>query len=301
MSRIAADPDLDGGPVGDVEVARHDAPADEVDDRPHIAMALYGDLTYDSRVRREASALVQGGFRVSIVCLSHRGAGRGDLDPDVEIVIRRPSPGGVLPGADNPFSAGDLGRVAAIRRRLSWLSSYVSNLRSWGATVPDAVPSAGMWHLHDFVALAAVAPHLPAGTPMVFDSHALFLETGTALRLPWMARQLLRRYEGRLIRRTTAVVTVNGAVARVLEARYRPSTIRIVRNCPPRVEAPAVRPDTLREAYGIPSSSPVILHHGRLDPQRGVEELAEALLEPGLESCHLVLLGFGLRLALAQR
>ena len=41
-----------------------------------IAMALYGDLTYDSRVRKEARSLAEAGYDVTIVCLASRGHAR---------------------------------------------------------------------------------------------------------------------------------------------------------------------------------------------------------------------------------
>jgi len=86
---------------------------------------------------------------------------------------------------------------------------------------------------------------------------------------------------------------VNGAVAKVLTRRYDPARMTIVRNCPPRVTPPAVRSTILRDVTGTPADAPVILHHGRLDASRGVEELMLAILEPGLETARVVLLGFG--------
>jgi glycosyltransferase involved in cell wall biosynthesis len=49
----------------------------------------------------------------------------------------------------------------------------------------------------------------------------------------------------------------------------------------------------LREASDVPASAPLILYHGSFTHHRGIEQLAEAMLQPGLESAHLVLLGFG--------
>lgn len=257
-------------------------------------MALYGDLTYDSRVRREATTLVEAGYLVRLVCLNgDQEDQRRGLPPEVEVVVRRPGTTDVLPGSPNPFGRARPSRLVALRQRVSWLTSYMLNLRSWGGTVPDAAGPVDIWHLHDFVALAAVAPRLPRGTITVYDAHDLFLETGTALRLPGFIRQLLRRYERRLVGRVSAVVTVNGAVAQVLQRRYAPSRITIVRNCPPLAARSTERPTILRDAAGIPAEAPIILHHGRLDTQRGIAELMLSLLEPGLEEAHLALMGFG--------
>lgn len=262
--------------------------------RPTIGIALYGDLTFDSRVRREAASLYQGGFDVVVVCLANRAAA-DDLPPGVRVVVSRPAEAGVLPGAPNPFAAASRNPLRALVGRVAWLVGYVRSLRAWGKTVPGAVPEADVWHLNDFVGLAAVTPNLRPDVPVVYDAHDLFLETGTALRLPRLARALLRRYEQRLIRRTAAVLTVNDALARVLVARYRPSRIEVVRNCPEPASVRLARSTFIRDVTGIPNDSSIVLHHGRLGSGRGVEQLIESLLEPGMERVHLVLMGFGER------
>ena len=50
-------------------------------------MALYADVTFDSRVRREAASLVAAGFDVTLVCLSGP-ADEGDLPRGVRVEIR---------------------------------------------------------------------------------------------------------------------------------------------------------------------------------------------------------------------
>jgi glycosyltransferase involved in cell wall biosynthesis len=43
----------------------------------------------------------------------------------------------------------------------------------------------------------------------------------------------------------------------------------------------------------VPGSQPLLLYHGAFMAHRGIDELAEAMLLPGLESAHLALLGYG--------
>jgi glycosyltransferase involved in cell wall biosynthesis len=157
-----------------------------------------------------------------------------------------------------------------------------------------AVAAAGpvdAWHLHDLPSLAAIAPLVPRSVPVVYDSHEIFLESGTAQRLPWPFRSLLGRYERSLVGRSTAVVTVNASLAEVLKRRYHPRRIVIVHNCPDRWFPPAQSIDRLRTATGIASSARIVIYLGGLGPDRGIEQLADALVEPGLEHAHLVLLG----------
>jgi len=257
-------------------------------------MALYGDLTYDSRVRREAVTLARAGYEVNIVCLASASPGGvGDLPGDVTVIVVRPTSSAVLPGSDNPFFAFRGGRLGNVARRVGWLRDYVRNLRAWGRAVVAAAGPIDIWHVHDMTALVAVAPRLGTGVPFVYDAHELFLETGTSLRLPGPVRGLLRAYERRLVGRAAAVVTVNDSLADVLGQRYRPRRIEVLHNCPDPWRPPAPRPTLIRAAAGIPAGAPVILYHGGLAANRGVEQLMAALLEPGLERAQLVLMGNG--------
>ena len=148
------------------------------------------------------------------------------------------------------------------------------------------------WHLHDLPALVAIAPRVDRSVPLIYDSHEIFLDTGTADRLPGPLRSLVGLIEARLVRRVHTLVTVNGELARILGQRFRPARTPVVHNCPPWAP-PVVGPDRLRAATGTPASTPIILHHGSLSRDRGIETLVAALLLPALAGAHLALLGFG--------
>jgi glycosyltransferase involved in cell wall biosynthesis len=51
--------------------------------------------------------------------------------------------------------------------------------------------------------------------------------------------------------------------------------------------------DLIRAATGIPADEPIALYHGSFSRHRGLEELAAAVAEPGLERAHAVFLGYG--------
>jgi glycosyltransferase involved in cell wall biosynthesis len=196
--------------------------------------------------------------------------------------------------ADHPY-AGEQ-REGVLRRsvaRVSWMRRYRRDLARWGRWVADAGRGADVWHLHDYPALSAVAPRI-GGTPYVYDSHEIFMESGTAARLPGPLRRWLSAGETRLARRAVAVVTVNQACADAL-AGLSPEPIVVVHNCAPRREVgpPPVGPDPLRAAAGIPPGTDVILYHGGLFADRGVEQLIAAVGRPGSTGAHLVFLGYG--------
>ena len=260
--------------------------------RPSVCMAVYGDLTHDSRVRREAATLARSGWGVTVACLSN-GRTEADLPAGVTILPLRPTASAVLPGTRNPFLMAPAGSAGNALHRLDWLRCYAMNLNAWGRSVVRVCADVDVWHLHDLPALAAIAPLVRRDVPVVYDAHELFLEHGTALRLPRFARAILGAIESRLIARAWTVVTVNAELELALRRRYRPRSVVVVHNCPWRWDPPHSASSLLADAAGIPCSSPVVLYHGALSRDRGIEQLMAALLEPGMERVHLVLLGYG--------
>ena len=257
-----------------------------------VGMVVFDDITYDSRVRKEAATLANAGYDVLLVCLAADGS-RTDL-PDNVVIRVMPAPRkAITPGLTNPFVATSPGRITALRRRASWLLAYFRGLREWGRMAVAAAGSVDAWHAHDLTALVAVAPSVSKATPIVYDSHELYLETGTVLRLPKVARHLLRSYERHLIGRTSAVITVNDEIAAILARRYRPRRAVVVHNCPDLRSEQHERSTLIREAARIPATSPVLLYHGGLTNGRGIELLFQAIAAQGLEHVHLVLMGQG--------
>ena len=255
-----------------------------------IAMALYSDLDHDSRVLREAESLAAVGHDVTIYCLSWDGPD----DTPFHVKSHTPIQTGVVPDSGNPFHQGkDQSRIRRVWRRLTWMRDYIRNLLTWGRWAAEAAGDVDVWHAHDLPALMAVAPRVSTHSTLVYDSHEVFVDAGTAMRMPWPVRRLLAMYERRLTRRVSALITVNEAYGRVLQGRLRPRSVVIVRNCPPRWTPTHESRSRLRLATGIPAGNPIVLYHGALSPNRGIEQLVAALAEPGMGEVHLVLLGFG--------
>jgi glycosyltransferase involved in cell wall biosynthesis len=65
----------------------------------------------------------------------------------------------------------------------------------------------------------------------------------------------------------------------------------VVMNCPDPLPV-AGRPRRFHERLGLASDAPVVLYHGGFSPDRGIEQLVEAL--PLLPGVHLVCMGYGL-------
>jgi glycosyltransferase involved in cell wall biosynthesis len=190
----------------------------------------------------------------------------------------------------------------ALRRRhrpsggttTDWLVRWRFALLGWAEAAAAAAPAAGAYHGHDLTGLeAAGRAWRRNGGALVYDSHEIFLESGSNANRPSWAKAMLARSERRWVRAASALVTVNESLATELSRRLRPRRTVVVHNAPERWNAPAERPNLLRERLPIPPDASIALYHGGFSAHRGLEELAESLLEPGMERVHAVYLGYG--------
>jgi len=188
-------------------------------------------------------------------------------------------------------------RPAQARRLnpVEWLVRWRWVITAWARAAADAAGPADVYHGHDLTGLAAAIAAADRNPPakVVYDSHEVYLESGANADQPAWLRRLMARVERRWIRRSVALVTVNESLAEELGARYAPARTVVVHNCPPRSEPPAEERDLIRTAAGIPTDEPIALYHGAFSRHRGLEELAAAVAEPGLERVHAVYLGYG--------
>ena len=189
--------------------------------------------------------------------------------------------------------------IERLRRRpggstLDWLIAWRFERLGWAREAARAAPPADVWHGHDLTGLpGAVEGRRLHGGRLVYDSHELFVESGSNARRPRWAKWLLRRLERSLSRRADALVTVNQTLADTLDREIGFRRVVILHNTPNRWDPPAVPDDRLRAAAGIEPGTPVALYHGGFSGDRGLVPLAEAMLSAGLEGSHLVYLGMG--------
>jgi len=180
---------------------------------------------------------------------------------------------------------------------VDWLLRWRFGTLGWNRGAAAAAPAADVYHGHDLTALPAAAEAARAHHGLlVYDSHEYFVESGRNATRPRWAKALLNRIERRAAAGLAGVVTVNRTLAAVLAKRLRPPRLVVVHNCPPRWSPDVTvdgRPDHLRRAIGTGPSTKVVLYHGGFLLDRGLDKLAEALLDPGLVHANLVFLGSG--------
>jgi glycosyltransferase involved in cell wall biosynthesis len=246
--------------------------------------------------------------RAAVGRLFHSGRGRGGARSVVAgvalgavvlawSIVRAPffAAGGLLRRAVRrpPPPGGDL---------LDWLVRWRWRTLGWARAAADVVPDAQVHHGHDLSGLpAAVEARRRHGGAAVYDSHEIFLESGSNAHRPAWIRRRFARQEQAWIRDTTALVTVNHALAAELARRYAVPRTVVVHNCPPRWTPPRLPDERLRRAIGLGAGARIALYHGAFSPHRGLEQLAEAILQPGMETTHAAYLGYGVQRPLLDR
>lgn len=177
---------------------------------------------------------------------------------------------------------------------LDWLVSWRFSILGWARAAGAAAGPADVYHGHDLTGLPAAlaAARLHAGR-VVYDSHEIFLESGANVNRPAWVRRWFGRIERGWAARTDALVTVNRSLAEDLGRRLSPRRTVVLYNAPARWEEQEAPRDLIRAATGIPEDERIALYHGGFSAHRGLEELGQAILQPGLERVHAVFLGYG--------
>ncbi|HYL39751.1 MAG TPA: glycosyltransferase [Candidatus Binatus sp.] len=222
-----------------------------------LALVLPGSGLFDARAGRIAATMRARGHEVVVIARQGRPAGR-------------------------PRNA--IRRVAGA----AW-----GALRQGSAARP-ALAGVDVAHAMGFLALpVAGAGRRASGPRVLYDARDLYPEARNVARFPAPIRWLVARLERRWARAADAVVTVNPALATRQAAAWGVPPPVVVRNCPPRWRPPAHGSDRLRAMAGLAADAPVALYHGGFSPGRGLEQLRDALRQPGLESVHGIYLGYG--------
>ncbi len=246
-------------------------------------------LRYDGRVLKEAQTLIKAGHDVIIAC--------DDRSFDVETIY--------VDGVGIKC-AGTRGR-----KSFEWLADLVAQhvVHLFSRAFLDRGLSvrpmyiglllglkADVYHAHDLSALpSALFCARMTESLCVYDSHEFFPgEKNYKLR-----RFFIRFFEGSMIRRCDAVITVNDSIAGLLKKIYSlEKEVVVLRNF--RKQTPLARSNLLRENLGIPPSARILIYHGNLSPDRGVEKLVDVAKQ--MPEVHVVMVGNGvLRDSLMKR
>ncbi|GAB2747430.1 hypothetical protein GCM10027039_01310 [Terrabacter koreensis] len=239
-----------------------------------VLMLVWTPVATDTRVLREASALVSAGHSVHVI-------GRAvpeDFVPPAGVTVAS--------AGLSPRSTGRTSTPSALERAVRWalLPQHVN--RRLGLWQREAEALARAWvdshgtpvvvHAHDYTALP-VGSRLSASwnIPLVYDTHEYWVGRPVEGRPAPILRRRERLEEGRLGATAAAVVTVGDGVAEALRADHPDwPTVFVVRNTFP------TRDDVLPPDAAAALRTPrALVYAGRLAPYRELEVVARASRE----------------------
>jgi len=270
-------------------------------------MFVRNDMTVDARVLKEAASLRDDGHAVTIVGVTRPGTPRDvEREPrDGFEIVRVPLPRWRWwwRWLRLPSRIWSMVKARSIHARegermdgLDWLAMWRFGTLGWARAAAKVAGPADVYHGHDLTGLPAAVfarrSHAPSAR-LVYDSHELYLESAATVGRPAWAVNWLARREREWSAEADAVVTVSDGAAEYLRSKLGVEDVTVVHNCPPRPTGELERTNLVRETLGLSDGTRVVLYTGGLRPGRGIEQLAAAMLEPGLEDVHLGFLGFG--------
>ncbi len=237
-----------------------------------ICMHVRGVVRTDMRVLREATALIEAGFDVSIV----------DVETDIQ-----------YPRNEN---IADIHVKHLIKPE--WLIPEPRKVMRAFKTVQKLMITtvrlynvpATFYHAHDINALLpCYLAAMLRRKRLVYDAHEMplyeFEQAGGS-----KINKLIMRFYLHVIRHAVAVITVSPAIIEEMAKRYSIDNITLVRNILPYQMAPVS--DRLREQLKLGPEVRIVLYQGNLQPGRGLETLVKTarFLE---ENIIIVLMGKG--------
>lgn len=259
--------------------------------RQRLAIVAPSDVAHDSRARRLAASVAARGHEVVVVGRSAPGLPREERWGEHVRVVRVEGPW------DRPAGRGRVLRRGPLRMLGVWLDA-----RAQARAARSLALDAGVVHAMGFLGLPvarAVAGRAGAGgagagrraAPVVYDARDIYAEARNIARLPGPLRALFRAIERRWGRSAGLVVTTNDGYAGVLAERLGRRPLVVMNGSLP-YELPAPRPRRFHETLGLPAGTSVVLSHGGLVPERGLEQLVAAVPRVALEAV-VILMGYG--------
>jgi glycosyltransferase involved in cell wall biosynthesis len=218
----------------------------------------------DARVMREATALVEAGFELTIVDVADNTNRRGEENIRGVRIKHIIMPSWFISTRFKP-----------------WFLVKAAQMFIRGTIRLLSIP-ADIYHAHDVDALPAcyIAARLRR-KPLIFDSHEIPFDNLIFTRwrrLSAFAKNMLIR----MLPRCAGVITASPLYAQEISNQYRYPEVTLVRNTP--VYRAVPRGDRLRQYLGFGSDVRIALYQGGLQPNRSLDRLVRAapFLEPDI-------------------
>ena len=226
----------------------------------HVTDAAYPDY----RVMREATALVEAGFDVSIVDIMDERERPAEEDIAGVHMKHVMMPEMFIPTRFKP-----------------WYLVKAANMIIRGAIRLARTPT-DVYHAHDVKGLPAcyIAARLRR-KPLVFDSHEIPLDDPNITRWRRLSALAVRVLTG-MMPRCTKVMTASPLYAREITKQFHYPEVTTVLNVPTYREIP--KSDRLRQHLGLAPNVRIALYQGNIQANRSLDQLVNAapFLDPDI-------------------
>ena len=220
-------------------------------------MTVVKAVPRDARVEREAKALSEHGYQVTVVCLHNDSVAEREVIDGFEINRVRL-------------------RTRGLPQRMGWqIIKYLEFLLKAAKAIASERPA--VVHTHDLSALPiGYLASRRCGARLVHDAHELESDVGPFAKAPRWYSLASRMAEHVLLRRTDAVITVSDGIAAELVSQDGIEHPVVLRNVPETVDQDAPTVD-LKRLLGLSTEHRIVLYQGHVSLPRGVGAVVEAL------------------------
>ena len=291
--------------------------------KKQVVMIVYNHFVNDSRVLKEATSIVNNGYDLTLYALWKKELPRSEemngftlkrveIKPIHKKILGEKGFSGLkqkLYGSnkkqvvvseqqsvlDNKTVSYETSRkkmsnykffISTINKLLSYKSFYGEVYKK----VKSEYEIVDYVHSHDMSTLhigAKLAKKYKA--KLIYDSHELFIERDKPYFTPNWYKNLQKKFEGKRIRKASAVITVSESIADELVERYSIKKPLIILNTPIKIDQK--NRVSIKEKLGF-TNEKVVMYSGGFTRGRGLEYLVVSLkLLP--KNYRLVFLGFG--------
>ena len=236
----------------DIDMAKRDA---AVISPIKVCMHVLGPARTDVRVMREATALAQVGYAVSIVDVERKG--EQAIEEEFHTVCLKHV------FVSDAFLSTRFSRWSLVRAAQILLRSTLRLIHT----------PADIYHAHDVSGLLPcyIAARIRR-KPLVFDSHELPLQE-MSISSRWI-HKLLSLFLTHIVPFCAGVITVSSPIAQDISKRYRYQAVTLVRNVPAYQSVP--KSNRLREHLGLNPDTRVALFQGAIHANRSLGKLVHA-------------------------
>jgi len=246
-------------------------------------MIVTNDMSSDSRVARHAKTLGLHGYQVTVVCKLSERTKATEKCEGYKVIRVHSKVADYLTSIDQHLAASTAERdyqeqtrfLSTKRKNLPWLARLFLRIIAIAfiqlALLREArTTKAHIYCANDLDTLLSGVSAAGLDRRVVYDSHELWPDM--LVGVPAFLKRILRSYEGVLVKRAHAVMTVNEFIAQELAARYSiRDPVRVVYNYAWSKPLTTKRPPSRTERR-----VKIALYHGWYSPERGLENLARA-------------------------